>query len=307
MHKTNGKRRYILYLTVEDEADDRCVCFVLSDNIGKIHFASIQAATSFATTFPHIFGADQKRNASIPALIPCAIDQDPYFRMTRDVAGRLRYPKPSLLHASFLPALQGPGSKMSASVDISAIFMHDAPAAIKKKINKYAFSGGQASAQEQRELGGNPDVDVAFQYLTFFLDDDAELERVRAAYRAGELLTGELKQRCIAELQAYVRAFQERKARVTPDVVREFMTPRRLEWGGNPNPVKKAPAATAEKAEKAGKAGKTGKTRKTGETDTTGTEGATSPATTSTTAPSAAATTATTTTVEEASSSGDKR
>ncbi len=217
--------------------------------------------------------------------------------MTRDVAGRLRYPKPSLLHASFLPALQGPGSKMSASVDISAIFMHDTPAAIKKKINKYAFSGGQASAQEQRALGGNPDVDVAFQYLTFFLDDDAELERVRAAYRAGELLTGELKQRCIAELQTYVRAFQERKARVTPDVVREFMTPRKLEWRGNPNPVKKAPAAAAEKAEKAGKAGKAGKTEKTEKT----------PARTSTAAPSDATHATTATSAEETSSSGEKR
>ncbi|KAI9887160.1 MAG: tryptophan--tRNA ligase [Watsoniomyces obsoletus] len=209
-----------------------------SDNIGKIHFASIQAAASFATTFPHIFGPDQKRNASIPVLIPCAIDQDPYFRMTRDVAGRLKYPKPSLIHSIFLPALQGPGSKMSASIDISAIFMHDTANVIKKKINKYAFSGGQASAEEQRALGGNPDVDVAFQYLTFFLEDDAELERIKTSYRKGEMLTGELKQRCIQELQTYVKAFQERKANVTPEMVKEFMSERQLEWGGNPNPVK---------------------------------------------------------------------
>ena len=208
-----------------------------SDNIGKIHFASIQAATSFATTFPHIFGPDRKKNASIPALIPCAIDQDPYFRMTRDVAARLKYHKPSLIHSIFLPALQGPGSKMSASIDISAIFMHDAANAIKKKINKYAFSGGQASAEEQRALGGNPDVDVSYQYLTFFLEDDAELERIKTSYQKGEMLSGELKQICIRELQEYVKEFQERKAKVAPDVVKEFMSQRKLAWGGNPNPT----------------------------------------------------------------------
>ena len=154
--------------------------------------------------------------------------------MTRDVAVRLKYPKPSLIHSIFLPALQGPGSKMSASVDISAIFMHDQASAIKRKINKYAFSGGQASAEEQRALGGNPDVDVAYQYLTFFLEDDAELERIKVAYTKGDILTGELKQRCIQELQIYVNAFQERRAKVTAELVQEFMSERTLEWGGNP-------------------------------------------------------------------------
>lgn len=51
--------------------------------------------------------------------------------MTRDVAGRLHIAKPSLIHARFLDALQGPGSKMSASVDSSAIFMKDTPKQIQ--------------------------------------------------------------------------------------------------------------------------------------------------------------------------------
>ncbi|KAI9806751.1 MAG: tryptophan--tRNA ligase [Sarcosagium campestre] len=215
-----------------------------SDNIGKVHFASIQAATSFATTFPHIFGSDFKKASSIPVLIPCAIDQDPYFRMTRDVAVRLKYPKPSLIHATFLPALQGPGSKMSASVDTSAIFMTDTQNGIKKKINKYAFSGGQATAEDQRALGGNTDVDVSYQYLTYFVEDDSELESIRAAYRKGEMLSGELKQRCIKELQGYVAAFQERRSKVTPEIVQEFMAERPLEWKGNPNPITTSDAST---------------------------------------------------------------
>ncbi|CCX29752.1 hypothetical protein FPQ18DRAFT_279651 [Pyronema domesticum] len=204
--------------------------FTDADNIGKLHFASIQASTSFATTFPHIFGTAANVK-DIPALIPCAIDQDPYFRLCRDVAQRLKYQKPSLIHSQFFPALGGPGSKMSASIDSSAIFMNDTSNQIKKKINKHAFSGGQETAEEQRRLGGNPDVDVPFQYLTFFLEDDEELESIRVAYRKGEMMTGELKAKCISVLQEFVGGFQARRKEVTDKIIDEFMDGKRpLEW-----------------------------------------------------------------------------
>lgn len=61
---------------------------------------------------------------------------------------------------------------MSASIDSSAIFLKDTPKQIKDKINKYAFSGGQVSAEEQREKGGDPSVDVSYQYLEFMMEDD---------------------------------------------------------------------------------------------------------------------------------------
>lgn len=129
--------------------------FVDTDNIGKIAFPAVQAAPSFSTSFPMIFG-DRK---NIPCLIPCAIDQvryiywhctsncadhlpyavfqDPYFRMTRDVAPRLGFLKPALLHSSFFPALQGPQSKMSSSEPSSSIFLTDTPEMIKEKVSSY--------------------------------------------------------------------------------------------------------------------------------------------------------------------------
>lgn len=211
--------------------------FTDSNNIGEYHFCAIQSATSFATSFPHIFGADPLKTRGIPCLIPCAIDQDPYFRQCREHAEKMKYKKPSLIHSIFLPALQGPGSKMSASIDTSAIFLTDTPNQIKNKINKYAFSGGQDTAEKQREVGGRTKEDVAFQYLTFFMEDDKELERIRVAYEKGEMLTGELKAICIRELQEYVKGFQERRKGVTEEVRRVFMSVRPLTWGGNPNPV----------------------------------------------------------------------
>lgn len=197
------------------------------DNIGKIHFAAIQSAPAFSNSFPHIFG----EVSNIPCLIPCAIDQDPYFRLTRDVAQKLKYQKPSLLHAKFFPALQGPQTKMSASDANSSIFMSDTPSQIKNKINKHGFSGGQETEEEHRRLGGNPDVDVSYQYLGFFLDDDEELKKLGEVsvclvrvqptstrsstdssfqdYRKGELLTGQLKGKCIKLLQDFVKDFQD--------------------------------------------------------------------------------------------------
>ncbi|KAI5981359.1 tryptophanyl-tRNA synthetase [Pisolithus albus] len=190
-----------------------------SDNIGKIHFCSVQAAPSFSNSFPNIFG----ETSNIPCLIPCAIDQDPYFRLTRDVAVKLKYPKPALIHSRFFPALQGPQTKMSASDPNSSIFMNDTPNQIKNKINKHGFSGGRETEEEHRKYGGDTEVDVAYQYLSFFLDDDEELARIGEDYRAGRLLTGQLKARCIQVLQDFVKDFQARKAKVTDADVHAFM------------------------------------------------------------------------------------
>ncbi|XP_071511605.1 tryptophan--tRNA ligase, cytoplasmic-like [Diadema antillarum] len=195
-----------------------------SDCIGKISFPATQASPSFSNSFPAIFGTKK----DIPCLIPCAIDQDPYFRMTRDVAPRLGYPKPALIHSTFFPALQGAQTKMSASDPNSSIFLTDTPKQIKTKINKYAFSGGGASVEEHREKGGNCDVDISYQYLSFFLEDDVRLAEIKEEYSSGRMLTGELKKELITILQSLVGEIQERRKQVTDDVVAEFMSPRKL-------------------------------------------------------------------------------
>jgi tryptophanyl-tRNA synthetase len=127
---------------------------------------------------------------------------------------------------------------MSASIETSAIFMKDTSNQIKNKVNRYAFSGGQVSEAEHREKGGDASVDVSFQYLTFFLEDDEELEKIRVAYEKGQMLTGELKAICILHLQEYVKAFQERRSTVTEEIIDQYMALRPLEWKANPNPIK---------------------------------------------------------------------
>ncbi|XP_075387900.1 tryptophan--tRNA ligase, cytoplasmic isoform X2 [Tenrec ecaudatus] len=198
--------------------------FTDSDCIGKVSFPAIQAAPSFSNSFPQIFGD----KTDVQCLIPCAIDQDPYFRMTRDVAPRIGYPKPALLHSTFFPALQGAQTKMSASDPNSSIFLIDSAKQIKNKVNKHAFSGGRDTVEEHREHGGNCEVDVSFMYLTFFLEDDDRLEQIRKDYSSGAMLTGELKKALIDVLQPLVAEHQARRQEVTDEVVKEFMTPRKL-------------------------------------------------------------------------------
>lgn len=197
------------------------------DNVTKNYFPTRQAAPAFSTVFSHVFGLNPK-DKPIPCLIPCGIDQDPYFRLTRDVVQKLDHPKPALLHSKFCPALQGLQTKMSASDDTSAIYLTDTAAQIKNKINKYAFSGGGDTIEEHRARGGNCDTDIAFQYLKYFLDDDDKLEQIRESYSSGQLLTGQLKKQTIEVVQKLVADHQRRRAEANDDVVRKFMTAERF-------------------------------------------------------------------------------
>jgi len=92
--------------------------FTESDSCGKIAFPAVQAAPSFMSSFPVVLArgrreggkeGGKKKGEDMACLIPCAIDQDAYFRMTRDVAPRLGYKKPSLIHSKFFPGLEVSG------------------------------------------------------------------------------------------------------------------------------------------------------------------------------------------------------
>jgi tryptophanyl-tRNA synthetase len=198
--------------------------FTGEDHIGKVSFPPVQAVPSFPSSFPHLFTGKE----NLRCLIPCAIDQDPYFRMTRDVAPRIGYPKPSLIESTFFPALQGENGKMSASDPNSAIYVTDSAKEIRSKIMKYAFSGGQDTIEKQRQLGANLEVDISIKYLSFFLEDDDELEQIKKAYDSGEMLTGEVK-KCLADvLIEIVDRYRRARASVTDGMVDAFMAVRPL-------------------------------------------------------------------------------
>uniref|UniRef100_A0A7S3JMP3 Tryptophan--tRNA ligase, cytoplasmic n=1 Tax=Euplotes harpa TaxID=151035 RepID=A0A7S3JMP3_9SPIT len=189
-----------------------------SDNAGKFAFPAVQAVPSFSNSFPHIYG--KKKN--VPCLIPQGIDQDPYFRMTRDIAKKLKYEKPACIHSKFFPAITGLHGKMAASDTSTTIFLSDTPKQIRNKIKRHAFSGGGDNLEEQKAKGANLKVDVAYQYLQFFLEDDDEYRRIGEEYSSGRMLTSEVKQICADSIAEFITEYQERRKQVTDADVELF-------------------------------------------------------------------------------------
>jgi len=179
--------------------------FTNENNIGQIFYTSMQSAPS---VLPSVM---KKKN--IPCLIPLAVDQDPHFRITRDVCPKLGFYKPAIIHSMFLPPLTGVSGKMDSSAGReTSILTTDSPEEVKRKINKYAFSGGQNTIEEHRKKGGNPDVDVSFQYLRMIFEpDDEKLRQIYEDYRSGKMLTSELKAILTEKINLFLKEHQKKR------------------------------------------------------------------------------------------------
>jgi tryptophanyl-tRNA synthetase len=186
--------------------------FTNATNIGMIGFPSIQAAPCF---LPSII-----EKTPTPVLIPAAIDQDPYWRITRDIATKLGFYKPAQIHSKFLPSLSR-DSKMSSSRPETAILTTDEPEIVEKKVLA-SFTGGQATISLQKKLGGNADICPVYDYLKYFFDDEKEsLERYLRC-KSGNLLCGECKSDLANNTRDFIIEFQLKRDEAK-DKVNDFM------------------------------------------------------------------------------------
>jgi tryptophanyl-tRNA synthetase len=177
-----------------------------STNIGISMYPAIQ-------TIPTFF--EKKR-----CLIPCAVDQDVYWSVQRQIAEKLGYFKTAAIHSKFLPPLQGVTGKMSSSAGTeTAILLTDDEKTVKKKINKYAFSGGQTTVEDHRRLGGNPDVDVSYQWLKILFEPDKKkLAKLHDDYIHGKLLTGEMKTYLIEKANDFLATHRENRKKAEKQI-----------------------------------------------------------------------------------------
>lgn len=175
------------------------------NNIGQIFYTSMQAVPAI---LPSVL-----KGKNIPCLIPLAIDQDPHFRVARDVYPKLGFYKPSIIHGMFLPPLSGVSGKMDSSgSETNAILTTDTPKEVENKIKRYAFSGGRDTLEEHRKKGGNPDIDVSYQYLRMFFEpDDEKLKKIHDDYKSGKMLTSELKQILIEKINIFLKEHQKKR------------------------------------------------------------------------------------------------
>jgi tryptophanyl-tRNA synthetase len=192
-----------------------------STNIGMQFYPAYQVVPTFF----------EKRRC----LIPSAIDQDPYWRIQRDIAEGMGFHKTAAIHTKFLPPLQGVGGKMSSSAgQETAILLTDDEKMVKNKINRYAFSGGQATVEEHRRLGGNPAIDVPYQWLSILFEPSStKLKNVHDDYLSGKLLTGEMKMLLIERINSFLKEHREARKKAERDIER-FMYKGKLAremWG----------------------------------------------------------------------------
>jgi tryptophanyl-tRNA synthetase len=167
-----------------------------SANIGWVFFTALQTVPAFWPSWAE--------GRSVPCLIPCGIDQDPHFRLTRDIAEGLGYPKPALLHSRMVPGLLGEGTmSTSGSREDDVLFLNDPPKVVERKL-RHAFTGGRATVEEQRRLGANPEIcSVWALWRTRFAPSEPEFAEITRTCRSGELMCGDCKSRLIERVHDF--------------------------------------------------------------------------------------------------------
>jgi|APSaa5957512622_1039677.scaffolds.fasta_scaffold27985_2 tryptophanyl-tRNA synthetase len=183
------------------------------NNVGWSFYPAMQAAHIL---FPQFYTKEKHIS-----LVPVAIDQDPFIRLTRDIAQHKDFnlEKPAAIHAKFMPALNGSAKMSSSDSENNLIYLSDTAKEVETKIKKYAFSGGQETIEQHRKLGGDVETDVSFQYLKMFFEpDDKKLAKIEKDYKSGKLLSGELKQILIEKVNSFLEQHQKAKQKAKKDL-----------------------------------------------------------------------------------------
>ena len=176
------------------------------DNPGLFFYPAVQSA--------HILFPQEKFGIK-NVLVPIGPDEDAHLRICRDIAGRMGYNKPAVLHIRFLPGLDG--EKMSKS-RANALFLRDDEKTVRQKISQ-AYSGGAKTIEEHRKFGGKPEEDISIFYLSRFFLNEKESEKLKQEYRKGKMLSSEVKKMFADKASAFVKEFQARAKSVKKEEV----------------------------------------------------------------------------------------
>jgi tryptophanyl-tRNA synthetase len=155
-----------------------------------------------------------------PVLVPVGADQDPHIRLARDLATKygsdFGFVLPSAVYHRLEFALTG-GYKMSKRVPESGFTLNDTPVVASKRVLS-AFTGGRATVEEQRRLGGRADICPVYDLYRFhFAIDDEHSERVCYECVKGIRMCGECKQ----EAAGLVKKFLERHRKIRDSLAKD--------------------------------------------------------------------------------------
>ncbi|MHA1785693.1 MAG: tryptophan--tRNA ligase, partial [Candidatus Helarchaeota archaeon] len=154
----------------------------------------------------------QIKDGPMPTIIPVGIDQAPHLRLTRDLTKKHSgdFVLPSASFHFLLSGLDG-SPKMSKRFPNSYFTFNEPLKSIKKKIMN-AFTGGRDTVQEQREKGGIPEICMVFKLEYFlFVEDDDYLSDCYKKCKAGEMLCGEHKKKCVEIITKFIQEHEKKK------------------------------------------------------------------------------------------------
>lgn len=160
-----------------------------------------------------------------PTVVPVGIDQDAHLRLTRDLANKFRrkfkFIPPSSTYHKILKGLDG-SPKMSKRNPMSFFTLNETPNTIAKKIS-CAFTGGRATINEQKELGGVPEICPIYEIeMCHFVEDDKNMVETYKCCKCGSLLCGEHKARTKKIVVKFVEEHQRKREKLV-DKAREIL------------------------------------------------------------------------------------
>src|SRR5262249_16712644 len=160
--------------------------------------------------------------------VPVGEDQVAHLELAREAIRRfnnffggdvLAEPQPMLTTFGRLPCLDA-DKKMSKSLG-NTIHLSDSPEDVVKKVRQMYTDPKRVRADIPGTVEGNP----VFVYHDAFNPDKAEVEDLKARYRAGKVGDVEVKTKLAKALNAYLDPIRERRAAALakPDQLREIL------------------------------------------------------------------------------------
>ena len=147
-------------------------------------------------------------------LVPVGKDQESHVEVTRELARRFNFlygevfPEPDALIGD-VPTLPGTDGKAKMSKSLgNAIFLSDDAPTVETKVRAMYTDPTRVRADIPAEPEGNP----VFAYHDAFNPDKAQVEDLKARYRAGKVGDVEVKKKLAAALNTFLDSIRARRA-----------------------------------------------------------------------------------------------
>ena len=160
-------------------------------------------------------------------LVPVGKDQASHIEVTREIARRFNFlygevfPEPDALIGD-VPTLVGTDNKAKMSKSLgNAIILSDDEATVRQKVMSMYTDPTRIRA----DIPGNPDGNPVFQYHDAFNPNAAEVEDLKARYRAGKVGDVEVKKKLNSALQNFLAPIRERRMQyeAQPQIIDEII------------------------------------------------------------------------------------